>query len=78
MGLKLPLNNYAMIRNSLSYFVLLEVREEEGCGRLEEMAFWSKKASDATKNQIQLPPFMTHTLDEVQEILFCSILIIRH
>ena len=28
--LKHPLNNYAMIRNSLSYFVLLEEREKEG------------------------------------------------
>ena len=34
---------------------------------------------DVTRNKIQLPPFMTHTLDEVQEILFCSIIIIiRH
>ena len=73
--LKHPLNNYAMIWNSLSYFVLLEAREKEGWGRLEEVAFWSKQASDPTKNKIQLPPFMTHTLDEVQEILFCSILI---
>ncbi|KAK2553534.1 hypothetical protein P5673_025019, partial [Acropora cervicornis] len=40
-------------------------REKEGWGRLEEVAFRSKKASDATKNKIQLPPFRTHTLDEM-------------
>ena len=68
-----------MIQNSLLYFVLVEEGENEGWGRLEEVAFWSKKGSNATRNKIQLPPFMTHTLDEVQEILFCSIIIIiRH
>ena len=73
--LKHALNNYyAMIWNSLSYFVLLEEREKEGWERLEEVAFWSKKVSYATKNKIRLPPFMTHTLDEEQEILFCSII----
>ena len=41
--LKHRLNNYAMIRNSLSYFVLFEERQKEGWGRLEEVAFWSKK-----------------------------------
>ncbi|XP_029181343.2 uncharacterized protein LOC114949057 [Acropora millepora] len=40
-------------------------REKEGWGRLEEVAFWSKKVSYATKNKIRLPPFMTHTLDEM-------------
>ena len=47
---------FVLIRNSLSYFVLVEEGEKEGWGRLEEVAFWSKKALDATRIKYSCHP----------------------
>ena len=53
-------------------FSLVEKNKDDLPGRTAEVASIIKMVEKITKGRCKLPPFMTHTLNEVLEINSCS------
>lgn len=49
----------------------LEENDKDYKGRTEEVALIIKKVTSVTKGRVVLPPFMTHSLKEVEKFFFC-------